>query len=170
MAQDAGESVPQRGILLRRAHELLESLGQPTGEDLLISHLFGAQDSTGSNAFWTMLLRQTLSSSSLFEQSDEHNWLLSSWRSTQLPLSEVEFVVLDTETTGLRPGPNRVIEIAGIRLRNGEVVNSFQSLVNPGRRLPAFIVQFTGITQAMVDGSPDAGQVMPDFLQFTEGA
>src|SRR5437588_6446917 len=165
------DEVPQRGTLLRRAHELLESLGQPTAEDLLIQHLFGVSEgSTGRPAVWTMLLRQTLQSSSLFEQADEQHWSLSAWRSTQLSLDEVEFVVLDTETTGLRPGPNRVIEIAGIRMRGGEVIGSFQSLVNPNRRLPPFIVQFTGITQEMVARAPNAEQIFPDFLQFIEGA
>ncbi|TMB82944.1 MAG: hypothetical protein E6J44_09515 [Chloroflexi bacterium] len=165
------DEVPQRGTLLRRAHELLESIGQPTAEDLLIQHLFGVSEgSTGRPAVWTMLLRQTLQSSSLFEQADEQHWSLSAWRSTQLSLDEVEFVVLDTETTGLRPGPNRVIEIAGIRMRGGEVIDSFQSLVNPNRRLPPFIVQFTGITQEMVAGAPGAEQIFPDFLQFIEGA
>ena len=174
MVQEAVGSVgevPQRGTLLRRAHELLESIGQPTAEDLLIQHLFGVSEgSTGRPAVWTMLLRQTLQSSSLFEQADEQHWSLSAWRSTQLSLNEVEFVVLDTETTGLRPGPNRVIEIAGIRMRGGEVIGSFQSLVNPNRRLPPFIVQFTGITQEMVAGAPGAEQIVPDFLQFIEGA
>ena len=174
MVQEAVGSVgevPQRGTLLRRAHELLESIGQPTAEDLLIQHLFGVSEgSTGRPAVWTMLLRQTLQSSSLFEQADEQHWSLSAWRSTQLSLDEVEFVVLDTETTGLRPGPNRVIEIAGIRMRGGEVIDSFQSLVNPNRRLPPFIVQFTGITQEMVAGAPGAEQIFPDFLQFIEGA
>src|SRR2546421_2291722 len=165
------DEVPQRGTLLRRAHELLESIGRPTAEDLLIQHLFGVSEgSTGRPAVWTMLLRQTLQSSSLFEQADEQHWSLSAWRSTQLSLDEVEFVVLDTETTGLRPGPNRVIEIAGIRMRGGEVIDSFQSLVNPNRRLPPFIVQFTGITQEMVAGAPGAEQIFPDFLQFIEGA
>ena len=165
------DEVPQRGTLLRRAHELLESIGQPTAEDLLIQHLFGVSEgSTGRPAVWTMLLRQTLQSSTLFEQVDEQHWSLSAWRSTQLSLNEVEFVVLDTETTGLRPGPNRVIEIAGIRMRGGEVIDSFQSLLNPNRRLPPFIVQFTGITQEMVAGAPGAEQIFPDFLQFIEGA
>src|SRR3989440_5986216 len=165
------DEVPQRGTLLRRAHELLESIGRPTAEDLLIQHLFGVSEgSTGRPAVWTMLLRQTLQSSSLFEQADEQHWSLSAWRSTQLSLDEVEFVVLDTETTGLRPGPNRVIEIAGIRMRAGEVIDSFQSLVNPNRRLPPFIVQFTGITQEMVARAPGAEQIFPDFLQFIEGA
>src|SRR3989441_4276858 len=135
-AVDGADGVPQRGTLLRRAHELLESIGQPTAEDLLIQHLFGVSEgTTGRPAVWTMLLRQTLQSSSLFEQVDEQHWSLSAWRSTQLSLDEVEFVVLDTETTGLRPGPNRVIEIAGIRLqfqllylRSEEHTSELQSL------------------------------------------
>jgi DNA polymerase-3 subunit epsilon len=177
MIQDAAEGVggaPQRGTLLRRAHELLEGIGQPTAESLLIQHLFGAgedaQATTKSTALWTLLLRQALNSSSLFEQTSDHEWSLSAWRSTHLSLDDVEFVVLDTETTGLRPGPDRVIEVAAIRLRGGEVIDSFQSLVNPKRRLPPFIVQFTGITQEMVSTAPDGELVFPDFLRFIEGA
>lgn len=163
-------SQPQRGVLLRRAYELLEMMGQPVAEEALVQHLFGANGSLGKPSVWTALLRQALGSSALFEQVGEQEWALCEWRSTQQKLDEVEFVVLDTETTGLRPGPNRVIEIAAIRLRGSEVLDSFQSLVNPGRRLPSFIVQFTGITQEMVDGAPPAEEVMPDFLNFIEGA
>ncbi len=188
MAQEQVEGAPQRGALLRRAHELLESVGRPVAEDVLLQHLFGVSgygDEYGSrttqHALWIMLLRRTLKSSSLFEQIDEHpvdeqtgleapQWGLASWRSTQQSLDEVEFVILDTETTGLRPGPDRVIEIAGIRMRGGEVVGSFSSLVNPGRRLPPFIVKFTGITQEMVTYAPKAQEVLPDFLHFIDGA
>ncbi len=170
MVQEDVGAAPQRSILLRRAHELLESLGKPTSEDLLVQHLFGAGGHMGNNGFWKTLLRQTLNSSSLFEQTDECEWLLSAWRSTQKHLDEVDFIVLDTETTGLRPGPDRVIEVAGIRLRGGEVVDSFQSLLNPGRRLPPFIVQFTGITQEMVAKAPSASEIFPDFLRFIDGA
>src|SRR5947209_3385101 len=171
MAQETIDGLPQRGTLLRRAHELLESIGQPAAEDVLIRHLFGVNEgSSGTTAVWTMLLRQALKSSTLFEETAEHAWSLSAWRSTQLPLGEIEFVVLDTETTGLRPGSDRVIEIAGIRLRGGEVLNSFQSLVNPQRRLPPFIVQFTSITQEMLAGAPTAEHILPNFLQFIEGA
>lgn len=163
---------PQQGILLRRAHELLESMGQPVAEDLLVQHLFGvsATEGTAKNLFWQALLRKTLGRSSLFEQASEQTWSLAAWRSTHRPLGEIEFVVLDTETTGLRPGSQRVIELAGIRMRGGEVIGSFQSLVNPGTRLPAFIVQFTGITQEMVNNAPKATEVFPGFLQFIDGA
>src|SRR5262249_21157693 len=126
--------------------------------------------------FWRQLLRQTLNSSPLFEEvtppdvNDETLWSLLSWRVTQQSLDEVDFVVLDTETTGLRPGPDRVIEVAAVRVRNGEIVDSFQSLINPGRPLPPFIVRFTGISQDMLQDAPMAREVMPDLLQFIDGA
>jgi len=88
----------------------------------------------------------------------------------QRPLDAVEFVVLDTETTGLRPGPDRVIELAGVRVRGGEAVASFQSLINPGRRIPPFIAQFTGITQEMLADAPPAREILPGFLTFIDGA
>src|SRR6185312_1742452 len=159
MAQEEVHSVPQRGTLLRRAHELLEHLGHSASEDLLIQHLFGASGNIGNSTLWTDLLRQTLRSSSLFEETGELQWSLSAWKYTQRRLDEVEFVVLDTETTGLRPGPDRVIEVAGVRLRGGEILNSFQSLINPSRRLPPFIMQFTGISQEMVNEASVASDV-----------
>ncbi len=170
MAQAEAGSVPQQGVLLRRAHELLDSIGQPVAEDLLLQHLFGVNEGMGRNAIWLTLLRKALSSSSLFEQTDEDRWALLAWRSTQKPLEDIEFVVVDTETTGLRPGHHRVIELAGIRMRAGEVIGTFQSLLNPGIRLPAFIVQFTGIKQEMVATAPKAHEVFLDFLHFIDGA
>ncbi|HEY6542476.1 MAG TPA: exonuclease domain-containing protein [Ktedonobacteraceae bacterium] len=162
----------QQGVLLRRAHELLEGIGQAVAEETLLQHLFGVSGGTAAtrNPVWVTLLRKALNSSSLFEQVENSDWALTAWRSTQRPLNEVEFVVLDTETTGLRPGSHRVIEIAGVRLRGGEVRGSFQTLLNPGTRLPSFIVQFTGITQEMVTTAPRAAEIFPDFLNFIDGA
>lgn len=168
----AESSTPQRGTLLRRAHELLEDLGQPIAEETLIQHLFGANTNGGQQGFWTILLRQALRSSALFEEagdigiSSNVQWSLAAWRSTQQLLAAVEFVVIDTETTGLRPGPDRVIEVACVRVRGGEVIDTFQSLINPGRRIPPFIAQFTGITSEMVSDAPTAKEIMPDVMAF----
>src|SRR5713226_4552212 len=162
----------QQGVLLRRAHELLESIGQAVAEETLLQHLFGVTGGTATakNPVWVTLLRKALNSSSLFEQAENSDWALTAWRSTHRPLSEIEYVVLDTETTGLRPGSHRVIEIAGVRIRGGEALGSFQTLLNPGTRLPTFIVQFTGITQDMVNKAPKAAEIFPDFLNFIDGA
>lgn len=166
----ATDGVPQRGVLLRRAHELLENLGQPAGEAFLIRHLFGVTGDIGQSSPWVPMLHQVLCGSSLFEQRGESEWALASWRITHMSVSDVDYVVLDVETTGLRPGPDRVIEIAGIRLHGGQSADSFQALINPQRRLPPFIVQFTGISNDMVARAPTAEQVLPDFLRFIEDA
>ena len=162
----------QQGVLLRRAHELLESVGQAVAEETLLQHLFGVSEGTATakNPVWVTLLRKALNSSSLFEQVENSDWALTAWRSTHRSLSEIEFVVLDTETTGLRPGSHRVIEIAAVRMRGGEALGSFQTLLNPGTRLPSFIVQFTGITQEMVNTAPKAAEIFTDFLNFIDGA
>ena len=95
--------------------------------------------------------------------------LLSSWESTHKSLDEITFAVVDTETTGLRPGPDRVIELAVVCVRGGEVIDTFHSLVNPGRRISPFIVNFTGITPEMLSGAPAAKEIMPYFLQCIDG-
>ena len=170
MERETTNKAPQRGVLLRRAHELLEHRGQPTTEDALLEHLFGVAGNEQSKAIWLVLLRQILKSSALFEESEPHLWSLLAWQQTQRSLDEIEFVIIDTETTGLRPGAHRVIEVAGVRVRGGEVLGSFQSLLNPGVRVPNFIAQFTGITQAMVTTAPASHEILPDFLSFVDGA
>ncbi|MEO9029173.1 MAG: exonuclease domain-containing protein, partial [Ktedonobacteraceae bacterium] len=170
MEQGNAGKTPQRGVLLRRAHELLEHTGQPVAEDLLLEHLFGVTETGQSRAVWLTLLRQMLTGSSLFEESEPHTWALTTWRYTQRTLDEIEFVIVDTETTGLRPGSHRVIEVAGVRVRGGEVLGSYQSLLNPGVRIPTFIAQFTGISQDMVATAPKSHEALPEFLSFIEGA
>lgn len=179
MAQEDSGGVPQRGTLLRRAHELLEHVGQPVAEARLIEHLFGVTGGEREHGFWTILLRQALRSSTLFESVEvgeedeigrEQQWALTAWKSTQVMLEAVDFVVIDTETTGLRPGPDRVIEAAAVRMRNGVVIDTFQSLIHPERRIPPFIVRFTGITPEMLADAPKAREIIPDFIRFIEGA
>jgi DNA polymerase-3 subunit epsilon len=76
-------------------------------------------------------------------------------------------VVLDFETTGLDCGEgHRVTEVAALRIRGGEIVERFTSLVNCGRRVPPHITAFTGISQTMVDGAPDPALVFAQLLDF----
>ncbi len=75
--------------------------------------------------------------------------------------------VLDFETTGLSPDlGDRPTEIAIALVEGGRIVDRFQSLMNPGRRIPAFITDLTGITNAMVATAPPVGQVMRDAARF----
>lgn len=78
-----------------------------------------------------------------------------------------EVVVLDFETTGLYPeSGDRITEVAAIRIRNGQIADRFESMVNCGLRLDPFIVQFTGISQKMVDGAPSPKSVMRELSRF----
>ncbi len=170
MSLEDGNDVAPRGALLRRAHELLKSAGRPVSETALLEHLYGVHSETGNQALWLTLLRQLLKSSPLFESIESQSWSLTSWRVTNRSLDEIDFVVIDTETTGARPGPDRVIELAGVHVRGGQLLESFQSLIHPRRSLPSFIVQFTGIQPEMLTDAPPAEEVLPAFLTFIEGS
>lgn len=83
------------------------------------------------------------------------------------PLSETTFIVLDLETTGSSPSTGAgITEIGAVKVRGGEVIGEFQTLVNPDGPIPAFITVLTGITQSMVMPAPKIEEVFPAFLEF----
>lgn len=89
------------------------------------------------------------------------------------PLSELDYVVLDTETTGLRPSDgDEIVQLAGIRISRGEIRRDrvFDTLVDPGRPIPEPSIRFHGITDDMVRGMPRITEVLPAFRVFCDGA
>ncbi|OZY86266.1 DNA polymerase III subunit epsilon [Cellvibrio mixtus] len=79
-------------------------------------------------------------------------------------------VVFDFETTGLSPDMgDRAIEIGAVLIENGRITDRFQQLMNPGIRIPLFIENLTGITNAMAKESRSNAQVMADFYEFIAG-
>jgi DNA polymerase-3 subunit epsilon len=87
-----------------------------------------------------------------------------------VPLREVEFVVVDLETTGGSPRESQITEIGAVRVRGGERLGTFQALVDPGASIPPFISQLTGIDDFLVRGEPPIEAVLPAFLEFARGA
>jgi DNA polymerase-3 subunit epsilon len=86
-------------------------------------------------------------------------------------LDDTAFVVVDLETTGGAPERgDRIIEIGALRLYGGQVVDRFNELVDPGRRLPSFISRLTGITDAMLTGRPGIEAVLARFVAFAAGS
>ncbi len=78
-------------------------------------------------------------------------------------------IVLDFETTGLSPdNGDRAIEIGAVKLVDGVVVDSFQELMNPGRRVNSFIENYTGISNQMLQTADDCETVMARFANFIE--
>src|SRR5438128_2249618 len=86
------------------------------------------------------------------------------------PLREVTFVVVDLETTGGSPGDCEITEIGAVRVRGGERLGEFQTLVNPMATIPPFVAVLTGITDSMVASAPTVGAALPAFLEFARGA
>lgn len=78
------------------------------------------------------------------------------------------YVVIDTETTGLEPEIDRIIEISAIKYINGTPVASFSQLVNPRVQISQFITNLTGITNQELVNKPTIEYVLPYFFQFIE--
>ncbi|GAA2562869.1 DEDD exonuclease domain-containing protein [Winogradskya consettensis] len=87
-----------------------------------------------------------------------------------LSLRDTTFVVLDLETAGGAPDGGGITEIGAVKVRAGEQLGEFGTLVNPGERLPPFITVLTGITEAMLAPAPPIEQVLPTLLEFLRGA
>lgn len=86
------------------------------------------------------------------------------------PLRDVTFVVVDLETTGGSAAAGASItEVGAVKVRQGEVLGEFQTLVKPADHIPPFIAVLTGITDAMVATAPPVEAVLPAFLEFARG-
>ena len=85
------------------------------------------------------------------------------------PLSRVTFTVVDLETTGMASDTCAITEIGAVKVRGGEVLGEFSTLVDPGEPIDARISALTGITDAMVADAPRIRAVLPAFLEFAAG-
>jgi len=85
-------------------------------------------------------------------------------------LSELEFTVVDVETTGWAPDEASITEIGAVRVRAGRLVAEFSSLVNPGMPVPATITELTGISDQMLISAPPVAGVLPGLLAFARGS
>ena len=98
---------------------------------------------------------------------------MSNTRSAQLsfddlgqPLVSTTFVIVDLETTGGSPATDSITEVGAVKVRGGETIGTFGTLVNPGRAIPPTITLLTGITESMVATAPRIETVLPSLLEF----
>ena len=83
------------------------------------------------------------------------------------PLLTSIFIVLDLETSGASPRIGAgITEIGALKICGGKVIGEFESLVNPGVSIPDYITDLTGISDAMIQGSPSIENLLPSFLEF----
>ncbi len=85
------------------------------------------------------------------------------------PLSGVTFCVIDLETTGGSAAEDAITEVGALKVRCGETLGTFHTLVDPEREVPAFIRLLTGISHDMLVEAPRIQAVLPSLLEFVRG-
>jgi len=91
----------------------------------------------------------------------------SGWQpSLSEPLNETVMVSLDLETTGLDQRSDMIIEIGAVKFRGNEEIEQFSALINPGRDIPPFISDLTGISNQDVADAPSIEAILPDLIEF----
>lgn len=118
-----------------------------------------------------------------FARGDDGRWFISAAPAEHDAFPEVaatlspsdrlrhqSYVVVDVETTGARPyAGDRITEIAAVVVKNGEIAELFETLVNPQRTIPAFITRLTNISWEMVKDAPVFADIAPDLVGVLEG-
>jgi DNA polymerase III epsilon subunit family exonuclease len=149
--------------LVERAIACIEDNGGVIAEDQLIAIVFGHG---GNPALWRPLLRTMLQGHPIASLRADGVW------TTGKLLSEIafphEFVVIDIETTGLKPSQQRIIEIGVIRVSPHGSPLRWSTLLNPGRRIPDYIASLTGIDDSMVASAPEFRSIAPTIVDIVE--
>lgn len=82
---------------------------------------------------------------------------------------DIDYVIVDFETTGSLPSIDSILEVGAVVFSKGRIVDSFSSLVYPGRSIPPFITFLTGITQEMIKTAPLPSEIIPKLMEFIKG-
>ena len=85
-------------------------------------------------------------------------------------LTDNVFVVFDLETTGTEASRDEITEIGAVKIENGKIKETFQTLIKPQQHISDFIADLTGIDDALVASAPAFGAVVGDFYKFVSGA
>ncbi|WP_066288934.1 PolC-type DNA polymerase III [Bacillus sp. FJAT-29937] len=89
------------------------------------------------------------------------------YNSAKRKLTEDTYVVFDVETTGLSAVYDTIIELAAVKIHNGEIIDRFESFANPHHPLSATTINLTGITDDLVENAPEVGEVLQRFFDWT---
>ena len=88
-------------------------------------------------------------------------------RGNDSELSDITYIIFDTETTGFNPGAgDQMIEIGAVKVKNGEVIDTFSELIDPGVKLKPKITEITGITDDMLKGQASEEEIFKKFVEF----
>lgn len=88
------------------------------------------------------------------------------YNAADIPLEDATYVVFDVETTGLSAVYDTIIELAAVKIKDGDIVDRFESFANPHHSLSQTIIDITGITDDMVKDAPEVSEVLADFSNW----
>lgn len=77
-----------------------------------------------------------------------------------------DYTVIDVETTGFYAGYDEIIEFSGLKVRNGVIIDKFSTLIKPSTPIDDFIIEFTGITNEMLDDAPSIDEMIDKIIAF----
>lgn len=146
--------------LIDRALACIEENGGAIDETLLIARVFGNATNVG---LWRPLLRDILGQHPSARLRPDGLWTTRA--TPDVVTFPDEFVVIDIETTGLKPTQQRILEVGLIRVSPHGSPLRWSSLVNPGRRIPDYIRTLTSIDDQMVSGAPEFRSIAPTIVE-----
>ena len=147
--------------LVDRAIACIEEHNGAIDETLLIARVFG----NATNAtLWRPLLRNVLSQHPAARLRPDGLWTTRA--APDVVTFPDEFVVLDVETTGLKPSHQRIIEVGLIRVSPHGSPMRWSSLVDPGRRVPDYVRTLTGIDDQTLSGAPEFRSIAPTIVEI----
>lgn len=158
--------------LLERWLAAAPDAGQPdlSGTEILAAHGTGIWPETAGGTA-RLILPLRLAPGQGGDLGLTYDFALSSRGAASSRLADLTCVVFDTETTGLSPTEDRIVQIAGVRIARGRLTGErFDTLVNPGRPIPPGATAIHHIDDAMVQGAPDMTTALTAFHHFAEGA
>ena len=167
-----GPALPQARLEALLEAPLSADYGAYTARDALVAHRTDMWIEAGPQVVLPLALTESGAATDLSDRIDFYDFGLMRNPGPDRPLSELTYVVFDTETTGLDPAADAVVQIAGVRILNGRLVagERFDSVVDPGRPIPPSSTRIHGITDAMVAGAPDFRAAGASFAEFSDGA
>jgi len=147
------------------AIKLLKSFGGRTSVIKFAKRFFNFSNLTPTSA---LLLVESLSRQDPRIVVEDGFIELVSSEKKSIKLSQASFVVFDLEATEAKFPPGRIMEIGAYKIEKGELVDKFQTLVNPETSISPFVTELTGISQDMVEEAPKFSEIALDFLKFID--
>lgn len=152
-----------------KLHSYLTNNPDGADSEQLLSEIFS--DDGSDEKFGREFLKGLLAGDPRFiYEGDGARWSLADDNSLDLPLDQARYVIVDLETTGQSPETTGITEIGAVRIENGKEVGRFDTLVNPGRPIPPYVANLTGITDDMVAGAPPIEDLIESFVTFSADA